>query len=188
VTRKALLTAGLLVGLALPLVAQEQGPRRMRAGQPPGGPGPANEAFKVVDAYVLSNLQESLGLSDEQFVKLLPLVKRVQSDRRDFAQRRVRSMVELRKLLASGAATESGVVELLKELKAIENEEPQTLRKSMDAIDGALNPLQQAKYRVLEADIERRIRELMRELAGARGPGGRGQRPNNPEPPPPPQQ
>jgi hypothetical protein len=85
--------------------------------------------------------------------------------------------MELRRLLASGAATESGVVELLKELKTIENEEPQTLRKSMDAIDAALNPLQQAKYRVLEADVERRIREIMRELGGARRPGGRGLRP-----------
>lgn len=187
-TRKALLTVGLLAGLALPLAAQERAPRRMGAGPPPGAPAPANEAFKVVDAYVLSNLQESLELSDEQFVKLLPLVKRAQSDRREFAQRRVRSLMALRKLLASGAATESRVVDLLKELKTIENEGPQTLRKSMDAIDAALNPLQQAKYRVLEADVERRIRELMRELGGARGPGGRGQRPNNLDPPPPPQE
>jgi Spy/CpxP family protein refolding chaperone len=161
----------------------------MRPGQAPGGPGPANEAFKVVDAYVLSNLQESLGLTDEQFVKLLPLVKRVQSERREFAQRRARTMMELRRLLASGAATKSRVVELLTELKTIENDEPQALRKSRDAIDAALSPLQQAKYRVLEGDVERRIRELMREL-GARGPGARGQRPNNPErePPQPPQE
>lgn len=159
----------------------------MRAGEPPAGPGPGNEAFKIVDAYVLSNLQESLDLSDEQFVKLLPLVKRLHNGRRDFAQRRIRSLMELRKLLASGAATEGRVAELLKELKAVENEEPQALRKAMDAIDATLNPLQQAKYRVLEADVERRIRELMRQMGGP-GPAGRGRRPDNPELPPPPQE
>jgi Xaa-Pro aminopeptidase len=159
----------------------------MRAGEPPAGPGPGNEAFKIVDAYVLSNLQESLDLSDEQFVKLLPLVKRLHNDRRDFAQRRIRSLMELRKLLASGAATEGRVAELLKELKAVENEEPPALRKAMDAIDATLNPLQQAKYRVLEADVERRIRELMRQMGGP-GPAGRGRRPDNPELPQPPQE
>ncbi len=154
----------------------------MRAGEPPAGPGPAHEAFKIVDAYVLSNLQESLGLSDEQFLKLLPLVKRLHNDRREFAQRRIRSLMELRKLLASGAATEGRVSELLKDLKAVENEEPPALRKDMDAIDATLNPLQQAKYRVLEADVERRIRELMRQMGGP----GRARRPDNPEPPQPP--
>ena len=32
----------------------------------------------MVDAYVVSNLQESLGLSDEQFAKAIPLVKKLQ--------------------------------------------------------------------------------------------------------------
>ena len=32
----------------------------------------------MVDAYIVSNLQESVGLTDEQFVKVLPLVKRLQ--------------------------------------------------------------------------------------------------------------
>lgn len=159
----------------------------MRAGEPPAGPGPGHEAFKIVDAYVLSNLQESLGLSNDQFVKLLPLVKRLHDDRREFGQRRMGSLMELRKLLASGAATESRVLELLKELKTVENEEPQALRKAMEAIDAALNPVQQAKYRVLEADVERRIRELMRQMGGP-GPAGRGRRPDNPEPLQPPQQ
>ena len=41
--------------------------------QPSGGHGPRrggarDEAFRMIDAYIVSNLQESLGLSDEQFV------------------------------------------------------------------------------------------------------------------------
>jgi hypothetical protein len=113
----------------------------------------------MVDAYVLSNLEESLSLSDEQFVKLLPLVKRLQADRRDTMHRRRRALGEMRRLLRSGAATEAQVAEKLKELKATENAERS--RETMEAIDAELTPLQQAKFRVFEADVGRKIRELM---------------------------
>ncbi len=40
----------------------------------PGAQAPElrDETFRLMDAYLISNLQESLGLSDEQFVKALP--------------------------------------------------------------------------------------------------------------------
>jgi len=69
---------------ALGALAQEPEPARPPRAEPP----PREEAWKLVDAYILSNLQESLGLSDEQFVKLLPLVKTLQASRRGFMQRR----------------------------------------------------------------------------------------------------
>ncbi len=130
---------------------------------PPEG-RPREEIFKMIDAYILSNLQESLGLSDEQFVKLLPLVKRLQSDRRAFVQRRQRALQELRRAMQAGSATDARVLELLRELKAVEVEEPAALRKGADAIDAALTPLQQAKYRLLEVEVERRLRELLNQV------------------------
>jgi hypothetical protein len=130
---------------------------------PPDG-RPREEIFKMVDAYILSNLQESLGLSDDQFVKLLPLVKRLQSDRRAFGQRRQRALLELRRGMQAGSATDARVLELLKELKAVESEEPLALRKAADAIDAALNPVQQAKYRLLEVEVDRRLRELLNQV------------------------
>lgn len=139
-----------------------------------------DEAFKMIDAYVVSNLQESLELTDEQFVKLLPLVKRLQSDRRAVLLRRQQPLMELRRLLGSGAATEAKVTELLRQVKAAEAEEPVVLGKDRDAIDAALSPVQQAKFRVFEAEVEHKIRELMTQIrAQRRGqgtprpPGGR---------------
>jgi Spy/CpxP family protein refolding chaperone len=130
----------------------------------PGPDRPRDEAFKMIDAYIVSNLQESLGLTDDQFVKLLPLVKRLQTDRRAVLQRRQQALVELRRVLASGDATEARVKELLAQVKAAEAEEPGVLRKDRDAIDGALSPLQQAKFRVLEVEVEHKIRELMTQI------------------------
>lgn len=129
---------------------------------------PRDEAFKMIDAYIVSNLQESLELTDDQFVKLLPLVKRLQTDRRALVQRRQQALAELRRLLASGGATEPRVAELLHEVKAAEAEEPTLLRKDRDAIDGVLSPIQQAKFRVLEVEVEHKIRELMTQIRAQR--------------------
>ena len=74
-----------LIGAAV-LACGGAGPASGGAGAP--GAGPRDDAFRMVDAYIVSNLQESLGLTDEQFVKALPLVKRLQRDRRELAQRR----------------------------------------------------------------------------------------------------
>ena len=126
-------------------VAHAQGPPL--EGTAPGAA--REEAGRMVDAYVLSNLQESLGLSDDQFVKLLPLVKRLQAERRETMERRSRALREMRRLLKSGSATEPEVLAQLKEFKAIETDEPARGRKDMEAIDGLLTPLQQAKFRRL---------------------------------------
>ena len=147
----------------------------------PGGPGRQQEArreeaFKMVDAYVVSNLQSSLGLSDEQFTKVLPLVTRLQSERRHYLVERARLTREMRRLLNSGTASEAEVAPVLKELKALEVDGPARVRKDMETLDGSLSPLQQAKYRLLELDVEQRLRELMNRLRTNR-PGAGGSRP-----------
>lgn len=150
---------GLFCGFAGSAFAQdppEDGPR-------PGG-RPRDEAFKMVDAYVLSNIQESLSLTDDQFVKLLPLVKRLQTDRRSFAEKRHQALRDLRRQLKTGTATEAQVGQALRDIKKFESEEPAALRRNMDAIDAALDPLQQAKFRVLQVEVELKIREIMNQM------------------------
>jgi len=120
-----------------------------------------DEAFKMVDAYVMSNLQESLGLDDAQFAKAIPLVKRLQGERRTYFLERTRTVREMRRLLRQGGASEAEILDLLKQLKALDVDGPAQTRKNLDALDAMLTPVQQAKFRVLEADVEQRMRELM---------------------------
>jgi hypothetical protein len=129
----------------------------------PGG-GPRDDAFRMVDAYLVSNLQESVGLSDEQFVKALPLVKRFQADRRELADRRRRALRELRELLQAGGATEARVAEKLRDVKALETEEVDKLRQNLEAIDGVMTPVQQAKFRIMQLEVEQKIREILQEV------------------------
>ena len=158
----AVFLAVLASGTALAQPAAGAGPRRSR-----------DEAHKMVDAYIVSNLQESLGLSEEQYVKLLPLVNRLQKDRRDYTARRMEALQEMRRLFQSGGATEARVSELLKEVKAVEAESPAVQKKDLDAIDAVLTPVQQAKFRILETEVERRIRELMGQMRAPGRLGGR---------------
>jgi len=164
VIHRGLAAAFLAVALAGRSGAGQEGPGAQ------GAPGarPRDEAFRMIDAYIMSNIQESLQLTDDQYVKVLPLVKHLQTDRRAFTQRRQQAMQELRRVLASGVATESRVGDLLRQLKAVETEEPAALRKDRDAIDGVLTPIQQAKYRVMEVEVERKIRELMNQIRADR--------------------
>jgi hypothetical protein len=153
------------------------------AQQGPGAGRPAREeAFRMVDAYVVSNMQESLGLSDEQFAKAIPLVKKLQSERREYLFERMRLMHEMRRLLQQGGAVEPQVLELLKEVKNLEAEGPERIRRDYEALDALFTPIQQAKYRVLEGEVEQRVRELTNRARGARS----GERPRN-EPQPQPQ-
>ena len=138
----------------------------------------------MINAYFVSNLQEGLGLTDEQFVRLLPLVKRLQSDRRQYAQRRLRALHEIKRMLQSGEATEGRVEEQLREVKAVENEEPLALRRDREAIDAGLSPVQQAKFRILELEVERKIRELMMQMRGQGRPPGHGRPRGGNEPSP----
>ena len=83
--------------------------------------------------------------------------------------------MELRRLLGSGAATEEKVKELLRRVKAAEAEEPVVLGRDRDAIDSALSFVQQAKFRVFEAEVDHKIRELMTQIRAQRRGEGRPQ-------------
>lgn len=150
--------------------AQEQPPsekekksiRRDRSTDPAAHiPELRDETFRLMDAYLISNLQESLGLTDDQFSKALPLVKKLQSDRRDYAKRRMQALRLLRKSLLSGSATEVGVVDLLKDLKNASAEERAGTLRNLEVLDTVLTPIQQAKYRVFEAEVDLRLRHLL---------------------------
>ena len=113
-----------------------------------------------MDAYLISNLQESLGLTDDQFARALPLVKKLHSDRREFARKRMQALRLLRRTLNSGAATEAAVAELLKQANDAAQDERAATTRNLEALDSALTPLQQAKYRVFEAEVDSRLRHL----------------------------
>ncbi len=143
---------------------------------------PADEAFKMIDAYLIANIQESLELTDEQFVKLLPMIKRQQSERREFTQKRQRALRELNMAVRQGH-TEEQVVAALDRLKQLDVEIFEARNQRYAGIDAELSSLQQAKFRIFESEVERRMRDLMRRVRGQQQPRERQDfRPREPSP------
>jgi Spy/CpxP family protein refolding chaperone len=158
----------ILAACASAAAAQEAAPP---AGRPPRHD--REEAFRMVDAYIAGKLKGSLGLTDDQLAKVLPMVTQLHRDRREIFHRRQQLLRDLRRTLASGTATEAEVQQSLAEVKRLENDENVRLRRDREAVDAALTPLQQAKFRVLEAEVEQKIRSL-RMRGGRPGPHRRG--------------
>jgi hypothetical protein len=151
----------LLLGLVLTL-GLGRGPALAQEESESAAERPARvEAYRMVDAYVVSNLQESLGLTDEQFAKAIPLVKSLQAERREYLTQRTRTLREMRRLLQRGGATEAQVLDRLREVKALDDEHPAAARRHAEALDALLTPIQQAKFRVFELEVELRVRELV---------------------------
>jgi len=153
------LAAALVVILGVASARASAQPQSPRAGSEQ--PAAREEAFEMVDAYVVGNLQESLTLDGKQLAEVLPLVQKLQADRREFYLSRARALRRLRLLLGSGTATEAEVLAQLGQLEALEAEGPAKVHRRLEALDAALTPVQQAKYRVLEFEVEQRMRQLM---------------------------
>jgi hypothetical protein len=160
---KRALAALFLAASLAPVAAAQDGP-------PPAGPRRAREqAFRLIDEFMASNLQPRLELTDDQLSRVLPLVRKLHADRRALAHRRLRAVGEMRRLLRAGEATEVRLQQLLAEVKAVEREEADVVGRDLEAVDAVLTPVQQAKFRVMEVELERRVREAVATARGRHG-------------------
>ena len=174
----ALVAAGLVVVLAGTDIAGAQ-PRRLRAAAfPDQSTGPAagqaapaaghagNETVdaaelgRLFDAYTVMQAQEALGLDEAKFGPFVTRLKALQEIRRRHLRDRAVVMRELRRLLQ----TPGNDVQLKERLDALVKLETATRAdqaKAMDAIDEILDVRQQARFRLLEQQLELRKLELV---------------------------
>jgi len=138
-------------------------------------PGQVNQLF---DAMLVMQAQDALSLTEQQYGQFLTRLKVLQDTRRRSQQERIRLINELQRMTNprnAGADTPEAELRLrLSALQELEGRSAAELRKAYNAVDEVLNPLQQARFRVLEENIERRKLQLV----------GRA-RQNNPERPQP---
>lgn len=165
---RALAAAAALVSAASLAPAQEPPREGGRARRP------REEVFRVLDQYLAANLQERLGLGDEQTARALPLVRKLHADRRHFAERRLQALGQMRRFARSGSTDDARAAELLRGARAAAAEEQAAVRSAQEALDGVLTPTQQVRYRLFEAEIEHRIRQAMARMRAQRREGGGG--------------
>ncbi len=160
----------LVTGLALH-AGLEAAPRQ-------GGPPPGEAEIRhAVERVMISKLREVLQLTPEQEDSVLPLVQELIEARRQFASRRRARMAYLQAAMLDEEADERAIEEALADVREVERgfrEREDELRRRIGA---GLTPRQEARMLFFERHfrrvMQRRVRELMRERAGARHEGAR---------------
>lgn len=122
------------------------------------------EVQRLLDAYVLVQAQEALGLSESQYPQFVVKLRAFQEARRRNEQARLRLIVELNKLSVDRAAAEGREPEIRQRLKALDELDVSAtaeLRKAREELTQTLDIRQQARLRVFEERIERQKLELL---------------------------
>ena len=168
---RAVNTSLLLLVLAMPAVAQParraeppRGPQQGRGTPPPTDDMSPGQLHQLFDAMLAMQAQTALSLDDQQYPQFLTRLKALQDARRRHQQERVRLINELQRLTnprSPKPAPEAQIKARLTALNELESRSATDLRRAYDSVDEILTPLQQARFRVLEEQIERRKLELV---------------------------
>jgi hypothetical protein len=133
------------------------------------------ELIGMLDAYAVVQAQQTLQLSDEQYGRFIPVLKKLQETRRRNQQAHNRLIAELRRLAGPRVATPADDGVLVEKLKALRDHDERAaaeIRAAYAAVDEVLDPRQQARFRIFEEHIENRKLDLLlraRARAGQRG-------------------
>jgi hypothetical protein len=145
--------------LAAPAAGQA-GARQPLDAPPDFSPG---EIQRLFDAMLVADAERALELNDKQYPEFLTRLRALQETRRANLLQRLKLMAELQRLSnpRNPKPDEATLKEHLTALQELESRSAAELRRSYNAIDEILDVRQQARFRVLEEQLERRKLELL---------------------------
>jgi hypothetical protein len=128
------------------------------------------EVQRLFDAYTIMQAEEALKLSESQYQQFLTRLKTLQEVRRRHQSARNQIVLALQRMVGPKAESfdEIQVKDRLRALAELDARTATELRDAYDALDQVLDVRQQARFRVLEEQLERRKFDL---LARARRAG-----------------
>ncbi len=148
-----------LACLAEPAVALGGG-RAQPDASPDLAPG---EIQRLFDAMLVADAQQALTLTDQQYPEFLTRLRALQQLRRTNLLQRVKLMGELQRLTnpRGPGGDEATIRERLTALQDLESRSAADMRRAYTRLDEILDVRQQARFRVLEEQLERRKLELL---------------------------
>jgi hypothetical protein len=141
-----------------------------RQQQPPPQSDQANGQVNVTPAqiqdlfesYVMMQAQRQLRLTDQQLPQFIIRLKALQNTRRRAENQRLRLLQELRQLTqAEDKVDEAQVRDRLKALDDLEMSSSTEIKQAQANLDQVLDVRQQARFRILELQIERNKIDLV---------------------------
>ncbi len=145
-------------------VQRPQGGARAQGGAAPAaGQFSVAEVQQMFDAMTLMQAEQVLKLSDAQYPTFVTRLRALQQQRRRYQQERRQLIQQLSKLTAPAVDSidEAQVKDRLKALADLDTRGAADVRAAYAALDEILNVRQQARFRVLEEQIERRKFDLL---------------------------
>lgn len=151
---------------------RQMGPNQQQPGGDQISPADVQSMF---DAMAVMEAEKFLGLTTEQFPSFVQKLRRLQEARGVQARKRGRLTNELRRLVnpmpQGTRIDEAAIGAKLKELDSTEAESSAMSKKALEELEVGLSPLQRARFRLLEENLERKKVDF---LSKVRQPGGRG--------------
>ena len=151
-----------LAAIVSPAFVQAQG----RAGRGLEGRGAAPDVIALqdlFDSYVLMQSQQRLQLTPEQAPQFITRLRELQLARRRATMQRIKAVQELGRLTA--AARDEGqdaqIRQRLQDLDAAQGQSSSDIKQALANLDQVLTVLQQARFRVLEEQLERNKLDLL---------------------------
>ncbi len=141
-----------------------QGGARAQGGAPAGtGQFSAAQVQQMFDAMTLMQAEQALKLSDAQYPTFVRRLQALQQQRWRYQQERRQLVQQLAKLTAPAVdpIDEAQVKDRLKALADLDARRASEVQAAYQALDEILDVRQQARFRVLEEQIERRKFELL---------------------------
>ena len=148
----------------------------LRQGLPPIGPNMnMQEVQKWLDTWALIEAERVLQLSEQQYPNFVARLTRLHNVRRRSQMERQRALRELNGLTQGpGPHKDDVVIEKLKAIDEQNQRAAQEIRQAFAELDGVMTPVQRARYRLFEEQIERRKIELLSKVRGGGDAAGRG--------------
>lgn len=169
-TAAAILCALLTAGAAAMLASQQRNPNA----------GVGVTIQQLTETYYIKDIQNFVGLTDDQFVKILKPLNQYLAERAQIAQRHNRALNQMRQGIQRNAS-ESEIKPFIAEVDKADQERQASIDRFHAAADAVLNVVQQAKLRVFTENVETRLNNMALQAAlRARG----WTPPANPNPPP----
>jgi hypothetical protein len=121
------------------------------------------EIQRLFDAMLVADAQRALALTDKQYPDFINRLRALQEARRTSLTQRLKLMGELQRLTnpRGPGGDEATIKERLTALQELESRSAADLRRAYDQIDEVLDVRQQARFRVVEEQLERRKLELL---------------------------
>src|SRR4051812_12583853 len=169
-----------LVTSASPVSAGQRpsAPTTSTAQNDPGTkPITAGQVQMLFEAFIVTQAQDALQLSEAQYGRFVTTFKRLQKARNAQQQQRTRLLGDLRRMTAPDAppADEAQITDRLRALRELEETSAADIKKAYDAVDETLDLRQRARFRVFEERMEQqKLQFVMRARENARALARRG--------------